>query len=192
MKGKLVAWDPVQQKAAWTVQRPGPWNGGTLATAGNLVFEGTADGHFEAGINLQLQQFAVWTTQDISLLGFQRGVHAWRVLGRMQQDFATFPIEDDLLARGVVPHLAGCFLVVPYVFARLWFQGDNGRQEQIVAAIHHVTASIHRRLGGNLGIVSPQHRTGRCIQRDYFAPGCCEVDVSVNDEGCRLLSAVGI
>jgi quinohemoprotein ethanol dehydrogenase len=47
-KGKLEAWDPVKQKAAWTVQRPGPWNGGVLTTAGNLVFEGTADGHFEA------------------------------------------------------------------------------------------------------------------------------------------------
>jgi alcohol dehydrogenase (cytochrome c)/quinohemoprotein ethanol dehydrogenase len=48
VKGKLVAWDPVQQRAAWTVDRPGPWNGGTLATAGNLVFEGTAGGNFEA------------------------------------------------------------------------------------------------------------------------------------------------
>ncbi|MGA8214358.1 MAG: PQQ-dependent dehydrogenase, methanol/ethanol family [Candidatus Sulfotelmatobacter sp.] len=48
VKGKLVAWDPVQQKAAWTVERPGPWNGGTLATAGNLVLEGTASGNFEA------------------------------------------------------------------------------------------------------------------------------------------------
>jgi quinohemoprotein ethanol dehydrogenase len=48
VKGKLVAWDPVQQKAVWTVERPGPWNGGTLATAGNLVFEGTASGSFEA------------------------------------------------------------------------------------------------------------------------------------------------
>ena len=47
VKGKLVAWDPVQQKAAWTIERPGPWNGGTLATAGNLVFEGTASGNFE-------------------------------------------------------------------------------------------------------------------------------------------------
>lgn len=46
--GRLVAWDPVQQKEAWSVKRPIPWNGGTLATAGNLVFEGTADGHFEA------------------------------------------------------------------------------------------------------------------------------------------------
>jgi quinohemoprotein ethanol dehydrogenase len=48
VKGKLVAWDPIQQKQAWTVERPGPWNGGTLATAGNLVFEGTAGGRFEA------------------------------------------------------------------------------------------------------------------------------------------------
>jgi PQQ-dependent dehydrogenase (methanol/ethanol family) len=48
IKGKLVAWDPVQQKQAWAVERPGPWNGGTLATAGNLVFEGTAGGRFEA------------------------------------------------------------------------------------------------------------------------------------------------
>jgi quinohemoprotein ethanol dehydrogenase len=48
VKGKLVAWDPVRQKPAWTVERPGPWNGGTLSTAGNLVFEGTASGQFEA------------------------------------------------------------------------------------------------------------------------------------------------
>ncbi len=46
--GRLVAWDPVQQKAAWTHEHPYPWNGGTLATAGNLVFEGTADGRFMA------------------------------------------------------------------------------------------------------------------------------------------------
>jgi len=48
VKGKLVAWDPVQQKQAWAVERPGPWNGGVLSTAGNLVFEGTAAGTFEA------------------------------------------------------------------------------------------------------------------------------------------------
>ncbi|MBV9609081.1 MAG: PQQ-dependent dehydrogenase, methanol/ethanol family [Acidobacteria bacterium] len=48
IKGKLVAWNPVEQKQAWAVQRPGPWNGGTLSTAGNLVFEGTASGRFEA------------------------------------------------------------------------------------------------------------------------------------------------
>ncbi len=48
VKGKLVAWDPIRQRQAWSIDRPGPWNGGTLATAGNLVFEGTAGGQFEA------------------------------------------------------------------------------------------------------------------------------------------------
>ena len=48
VKGKLVAWDPVQQKQAWAIERPGPWNGGVLSTAGNLAFEGTASGNFEA------------------------------------------------------------------------------------------------------------------------------------------------
>jgi quinohemoprotein ethanol dehydrogenase len=48
VKGKLVAWDAAHQRQAWKIDRTGPWNGGTLATAGNLVFEGTADGHFEA------------------------------------------------------------------------------------------------------------------------------------------------
>ena len=48
VKGKLLAWDPVRRKAAWAVERPGPWNGGVLSTAGNVVFEGTAGGNFEA------------------------------------------------------------------------------------------------------------------------------------------------
>ena len=47
-KGKLVAWDPVAQKEAWSVQHDLLWNGGTLATAGDLVFQGTADGLFHA------------------------------------------------------------------------------------------------------------------------------------------------
>jgi len=48
IRGKLVAWDPVAQKARWEVERDWPWNGGTLATAGNLVFQGTVHGEFEA------------------------------------------------------------------------------------------------------------------------------------------------
>lgn len=46
--GRLVAWDPLKQAPAWTVEHVGPWNGGTLTTAGNLVFQGTADGRFVA------------------------------------------------------------------------------------------------------------------------------------------------
>jgi quinohemoprotein ethanol dehydrogenase len=48
LKGQLVAWDPVAKKEVWRVQYDGPWNGGTLATAGNLVFQGNAKGSFQA------------------------------------------------------------------------------------------------------------------------------------------------
>jgi len=48
MKGALVAWDPVAGKARWQVEYPVPWNGGTMTTAGNLVFQGTALGEFHA------------------------------------------------------------------------------------------------------------------------------------------------
>ncbi|NDZ14366.1 PQQ-dependent dehydrogenase, methanol/ethanol family [Variovorax sp. WS11] len=46
--GRLIAWDPVAQKQAWAVEHVSPWNGGTLTTAGNLVFQGTADGRLVA------------------------------------------------------------------------------------------------------------------------------------------------
>jgi PQQ-dependent dehydrogenase (methanol/ethanol family) len=48
VKGRLLAWNPKTQSEAWHVEYNGPWNGGTLSTAGNLVFQGTADGRFVA------------------------------------------------------------------------------------------------------------------------------------------------
>ncbi len=47
-RGALVAWDPVAQKERWRVPFKGPWNGGVLATAGNLVFQGNAAKEFAA------------------------------------------------------------------------------------------------------------------------------------------------
>jgi len=43
-KGYLLAWDPVAQKEVWRVPHADVGNGGTLATAGNLVVEGEARG----------------------------------------------------------------------------------------------------------------------------------------------------
>ncbi len=47
-KGSLVAWDPVRQEEAWRVMLPNIWNGGVMASAGNLVFQGDAYGKFTA------------------------------------------------------------------------------------------------------------------------------------------------
>ncbi|REJ84196.1 MAG: PQQ-dependent dehydrogenase, methanol/ethanol family [Acidobacteria bacterium] len=46
--GHLLAWDPVAQEERWRFQYDVPWTGGTLATAGNLVFQGTPYGMLTA------------------------------------------------------------------------------------------------------------------------------------------------
>jgi quinohemoprotein ethanol dehydrogenase len=46
--GQLLAWDPVQQKAVWSVEHPYFWNAGVLSTAGGLVFQGAAEGELAA------------------------------------------------------------------------------------------------------------------------------------------------
>ncbi len=48
LTGALVAWDPVKQEARWTVKHNYFWNGGVLATAGGLVFQGDAEGKLNA------------------------------------------------------------------------------------------------------------------------------------------------
>ncbi len=47
-QSSLLAWDPVKQKKVWEVPMDGFWNPGTMVTAGDLVFEGRANGEFAA------------------------------------------------------------------------------------------------------------------------------------------------
>lgn len=46
--GALLAWDPLARQPRWVVDYPFTINGGTLTTAGNLVFQGGADGKLRA------------------------------------------------------------------------------------------------------------------------------------------------
>jgi alcohol dehydrogenase (cytochrome c) len=46
--GELVAWDPIANKKVWGIKEDLPFNGGTLSTAGNLVFSGNLHGDFRA------------------------------------------------------------------------------------------------------------------------------------------------
>jgi len=47
-RGMLVAWDPVTQKERWRTPGGGGIGGGTVTTAGNLVFQVLNDGHLLA------------------------------------------------------------------------------------------------------------------------------------------------
>ena len=46
--GKLIAWDPIAESARWSVDEQIAVNGGVVATAGNLVFQGQGTGEFAA------------------------------------------------------------------------------------------------------------------------------------------------
>jgi quinohemoprotein ethanol dehydrogenase len=46
--GRLVGWDPIAESARWSVEEEIAVNGGVLATAGNLVFQGQGTGEFAA------------------------------------------------------------------------------------------------------------------------------------------------
>ncbi|MCB2082534.1 MAG: PQQ-dependent dehydrogenase, methanol/ethanol family [Sphingomonadaceae bacterium] len=98
--GALVAWDPVAQKEAWRVSQPGPWNGGTLSTAGGLVFQGNAGGEFVAfdaksgrqlwsfpaqtGVIAAPMSFSVGGEQYIAVLAGWGGV--WDLVGGVLAD----------------------------------------------------------------------------------------------------------
>lgn len=48
LASSLTAWNPIKQTAAWRIPLPGIRNGGVVATAGDLVFQGRCDGWFVA------------------------------------------------------------------------------------------------------------------------------------------------
>jgi PQQ-dependent dehydrogenase (methanol/ethanol family) len=47
-RGEFAAWDPLKAKKIWSIEEDFPVWSGALATASNLVFYGTMDGHFKA------------------------------------------------------------------------------------------------------------------------------------------------
>ncbi len=74
--GQLVAWDPVAQEARWKGPVGRPTGGGTLTTAGGLVFQGGVDGRFhayDAETGADLWSFDVKTAAMAPPVTFARG-----------------------------------------------------------------------------------------------------------------------
>jgi quinohemoprotein ethanol dehydrogenase len=107
-KGALVAWDPVRQKAAWRAPLDTMWNGGALATAGGLVFQGAGDGWFSAydaqsgkrvwrfnaglGINGAPISYAVGGKQYVAVLvGYGGAAGTWPELASVGWKYGAQP-----------------------------------------------------------------------------------------------------
>ncbi|MEL6876607.1 MAG: PQQ-dependent dehydrogenase, methanol/ethanol family [Pseudomonadota bacterium] len=119
LKGRLVAWDPVAQEAKWTVEHPGPWNGGLLATGGGLVFQGTAGSEFNAysassgdklwsfgaqtGVVAPPITYTVDGEQYVAVLAGWGGAYALSVDGALIEDLA--PVKN--ISRLMVFKLGG-------------------------------------------------------------------------------------
>jgi mono/diheme cytochrome c family protein len=111
MTGYLLAWDPREQKSVWEVDQGAMGNGGTLVTAGDLVFQGMIDGGFAAfdardgterfrfetqnGIMGSPISYAVDGEQYVAIAA-ARGGGLSAVLGR-QYDRANTPTSGRLL-----------------------------------------------------------------------------------------------
>ena len=95
-QGSLQAWDPIEQRAVWSVPQAMPWASGTLATAGGLVFQGDIHGILRAhdaangkelwrydtglGISAPPITYKLGDTQYVSVLVGFGGSYAARIL----------------------------------------------------------------------------------------------------------------
>jgi len=166
VKGRLTAWDPVNQKEVWRADRPGPWNGGALSTAGNLVFEGTGYGRFEA--------FRATTGEKLWSAPTESGVTAG-------------PIAYAVNGEEYIAVLAGWGGVLPLVAGEVALQSPR---------IVNVPRMLVFKLGGNVSLprapeVKPQALTppratasvatvkkGEALYQRYC--GACHGDVAVS------------
>jgi quinohemoprotein ethanol dehydrogenase len=119
----LIAWDPVKQKQMWRAPHTAVRNGGTVATAGNLIFQGQLAGDFVAyaadtgkklwsfyaqtGVMAQPITYSAGGKQFVTVIAGSRNVGAtglktewnyytqkWRVLTFALDGTATLPPED--------------------------------------------------------------------------------------------------
>ena len=118
-KGSLVAWDPVARTERWRVVTDSFLNSGTMTTAGNLVFYGTATGRlaaydatsgaevwsFDTGLGMisAPMSYAIGDTQYVSILVGYGGMaatgipflqHGWKH-GVHPRRLLTFKLNGD-------------------------------------------------------------------------------------------------
>lgn len=125
----LKAWDPVEQRLVWEIPTPGMWNAGTLTTAGNLLFQGQADGRLVArratdgeelwsadlgsGISAPAITYRVddrqyvsilvgWSGAAVAFLGSIGAQHGWAYKAQPRR-LVTFALDGDVALPAAPP-----------------------------------------------------------------------------------------
>jgi alcohol dehydrogenase (cytochrome c) len=99
--GDIIAWDPIAKKAVWDIKETLPFNGGTLSTAGDLMFYGNLLGQFKA-------------------IDAKSGVELWKM--QLGSGVGAGPISYSIDGKQYVAVVAGRTAAIPA------FLGDIGKK----------------------------------------------------------------
>ena len=193
-KGSIVAYDPVTQTERWRDVTDTYWNGGTLTTAGNLVFYGTADGYlngydaitgenlwsFYAGLGIisAPMTYSVNGTQYISLLVGYGGTagsgiplmrQGWK-FGLQPRRLLTFKLDGD---RSLPPTPPPSHEVNPVIVEG--FELDGQKVQRGIVIYHNTCVACH----------------GGMLEAESVGPDLRESQISANYEVFRSLLLEG-
>ena len=185
----LQAWDPVRQERAWEVPLEGIWNAGTLTTAGNLVFQGRANGHLVAyaadrgdvlwdvdlglGISAPPITYSVDGRQYVALLvgwggamaalgGTYSAAHGW-AYGAHTRRLVAFSLDGNAELPALPPPR------IPGPLEAGYFEVDSGLAQQGAAQWAGVCIACHG--GGALaaGMAPDLRASGVVLSAEGFA-----------------------
>lgn len=186
--GTLQAWDPVRQEQVWEVPLEGMWNAGTLATAGDLVFQGRADGNLAAydgangevlwtfdvgsGISAPPITYSVNGRQYVALLvgwgGAMAGVggpsetaHGWSY-GVHPRRLIAFSLSGDVLLPPSPPPM------VPVPIPGPHFEVDAGLAQQGAVEFGGVCSACHGPRAVSSGMAPDLRASGATLSATAF------------------------
>jgi quinohemoprotein ethanol dehydrogenase len=183
-KGFLKALDPVSQTEVWSIPQSGVFNGGVLSTAGNLVFQGTADGRlvaysadkgkklWESGVKVSIiappVTYAVGGVQYLSvLLGWGGSPiigHDTRVSPAYEYENEGRVLTFKLEGTGQIPEPARKTLELPDL-------PEVNSDDDIIrrgAALYHEFCAYCHGFGAISGAITPDLRHSSQDVRDGF------------------------
>lgn len=138
--GYIKAWDPVARKEVWHVEHPGMWNSGILSTAGDLVFQGTASGDFNA-------------------FGAKDGARLWTAPA--QSGIIAAPISYAVQGTQYVAIVVGWGGAVPLTSGEVALKGSmTGNKSRILAFRLGGTATLPAALPKSAPLAKPPARFG--------------------------------